>query len=60
MATASEALSTAEGLVRAPLVRKGKVRELYDLGEHLLIVVTDRISAFDYILQPPVPDKGRC
>ncbi len=53
------ALSTAEGLVQAPLIHKGKVRELYDLGEHLLIVVTDRISAFDYVLDPPVPDKGR-
>jgi phosphoribosylaminoimidazole-succinocarboxamide synthase len=55
----TEALSTAEGLVNAPLLHKGKVRELYDLGEHLLIVVTDRISAFDYVLDPPVPDKGR-
>lgn len=55
----TEALSTAEGLIQAPLLHKGKVRELYDLGEHLLIVVTDRISAFDYVLDPPVPDKGR-
>ncbi|MCC3376433.1 phosphoribosylaminoimidazolesuccinocarboxamide synthase [Cohnella sp. REN36] len=55
----TEALTTAEGLVRAPLLHKGKVRELYDLGEHLLIVVTDRISAFDYVLDPAVPDKGR-
>lgn len=55
----TEALATAEGLVDAPLLHKGKVRELYDLGEHLLIVVTDRISAFDYVLDPPVPDKGR-
>ncbi|GIQ70417.1 phosphoribosylaminoimidazolesuccinocarboxamide synthase [Xylanibacillus composti] len=53
------ALDTAEGLVRAPLLYKGKVRELYDLGEHYLIVVTDRISAFDYVLKPAVPDKGR-
>lgn len=51
-------LSTAAGLVGAPLVYKGKVRELYDLGEHYLIVVTDRISAFDYVLEPPVPYKG--
>lgn len=58
-ASEQEALSTAEGLVKAPLLHKGKVRELYDLGEHLLIVVTDRISAFDYVLDPPVPDKGR-
>ncbi|TJY42370.1 phosphoribosylaminoimidazolesuccinocarboxamide synthase [Cohnella pontilimi] len=59
MATQTGALSTAEGMVRAPLLHKGKVRELYDLGEHLLIVVTDRISAFDHVLDPPVPDKGR-
>ncbi|WP_376774542.1 phosphoribosylaminoimidazolesuccinocarboxamide synthase [Paenibacillus eucommiae] len=52
------ALDTAADLVKAPLVHKGKVRELYDLGEHFLIVVTDRISAFDYILSPGVPDKG--
>jgi len=58
MSTASP-LYTAEGLVQAPLVHKGKVRELYDLGEHYLIVVTDRISAFDYVLRPGVPDKGR-
>jgi phosphoribosylaminoimidazole-succinocarboxamide synthase len=44
--------------VNAPLLYKGKVREIYDLGEHFLIVVTDRISAFDYVLSPAVPDKG--
>ncbi|MCI3922817.1 phosphoribosylaminoimidazolesuccinocarboxamide synthase [Paenibacillus sp. TRM 82003] len=53
-----EAIDTAVPYVQAPLVYKGKVRELYDLGEHFLIVVTDRISAFDYILKPGVPDKG--
>ncbi|MEK3785377.1 MULTISPECIES: phosphoribosylaminoimidazolesuccinocarboxamide synthase [Paenibacillus] len=52
------AVSTAAPWIDAPLVYKGKVRELYDLGEHYLIVVTDRISAFDYILEPPVPEKG--
>ncbi|MGG6313004.1 phosphoribosylaminoimidazolesuccinocarboxamide synthase [Paenibacillus macerans] len=52
------AISTAADLVNAPLLYKGKVRELYDLGEHYLIVVTDRISAFDYVLDPAVPDKG--
>lgn len=51
-------LSTAKDLIHAPLLYKGKVRELYDLGEHFLIVVTDRISAFDYVLEPPVPEKG--
>lgn len=55
---ATTALSTAVDLIKAPLLYKGKVRELYDLGEHFLIVVTDRISAFDYILSPAVPDKG--
>ena len=58
MSTLPEAISTAVPYVQAPLVYKGKVRELYDLGEHFLIVVTDRISAFDYILNPAVPDKG--
>lgn len=52
------AVSTAAELINAPLLYKGKVRELYDLGEHYLIVVTDRISAFDYVLEPAVPDKG--
>ncbi|WNQ12157.1 phosphoribosylaminoimidazolesuccinocarboxamide synthase [Paenibacillus aurantius] len=52
------ALYTAVDYVQAPLLYKGKVRELYDLGEHYLIVVTDRISAFDYVLKPAVPDKG--
>lgn len=58
MAVQSQALSTAVDVVKAPLIYKGKVRELYDLGEHFLIVVTDRISAFDYVLEPAVPDKG--
>jgi phosphoribosylaminoimidazole-succinocarboxamide synthase len=38
--------------------RQGKVRDLYDVGEHLLIVATDRISAFDYVLATGIPDKG--
>lgn len=40
-------------------VRRGKVRDVYDLGNELLIVATDRISAFDYILPNGIPDKGR-
>jgi phosphoribosylaminoimidazole-succinocarboxamide synthase len=40
------------------LARRGKVRDVYDLGEHLLIVATDRISAFDYVLGSGIPDKG--
>jgi len=42
-----------------PLVSRGKVRDMYDLGEHLLIVTTDRISAFDWVLPNGIPDKGR-
>jgi len=40
-------------------VRRGKVRDIYDLGETLLIVSTDRISAFDWVLPTGIPDKGR-
>ena len=38
---------------------RGKVRDIYDLGDKLLIVATDRLSAFDVILPTPIPDKGR-
>ena len=38
---------------------RGKVRDIYDLGEHLLIVATDRISAYDVVMPTPIPDKGR-
>jgi phosphoribosylaminoimidazole-succinocarboxamide synthase len=38
---------------------RGKVRDIYDLGDRLLIVATDRISAFDVVMLNPVPDKGR-
>ncbi|MDA7980612.1 MAG: phosphoribosylaminoimidazolesuccinocarboxamide synthase [Pirellulales bacterium] len=40
-------------------VRRGKVRDIYDLGEALLLVSTDRISAFDWVLPNGIPDKGR-
>src|SRR5207244_8091133 len=43
----------------ARLSRRGKVRELYDLGETLLLVASDRISAFDRVLSPGIPDKGK-
>src|ERR1700736_4910510 len=39
-------------------LRSGKVREVFDLGDMLLFVVTDRISAFDVILPDPIPHKG--
>jgi phosphoribosylaminoimidazole-succinocarboxamide synthase len=46
-------------LAGRPPDRRGKVRDLYDLGDTLLIVATDRISAFDYVLGSGIPDKGR-
>jgi len=42
-----------------PLFSRGKVRDMYDLGDHLLMVATDRISAFDCVLPTPIPDKGK-
>jgi phosphoribosylaminoimidazole-succinocarboxamide synthase len=39
--------------------RRGKVRDVYDLGDRLLLVATDRISAFDWVLPDGIPDKGR-
>jgi phosphoribosylaminoimidazole-succinocarboxamide synthase len=60
--------STPEERAAAPLVRtslegvtlwrRGKVRDVYDLGDRLLVVTTDRISAFDVVLGTPIPDKG--
>jgi phosphoribosylaminoimidazole-succinocarboxamide synthase len=41
------------------LLSRGKVRDIYDLGEQLLIVATDRISAFDVVMPNPIPGKGR-
>lgn len=40
-------------------VRRGKVRDVYDFGDRLLLVATDRISAFDWVLPGGIPDKGR-
>jgi len=56
MPAASAVLETS--LTGVPL-RRGKVRDVYDLGEHLLLVATDRISAFDWVLPTGIPDKGR-
>ncbi len=50
---------TETHLSSARLSRRGKVRELYDLGESLLLVASDRISAFDVVLSPGIPDKGK-
>jgi len=43
----------------AKLLSRGKVRDLYAVGDRLLLVATDRISAFDVVLPTPIPDKGR-
>ena len=48
-----------ESKLDLPLLARGKVRDIYDLGDRLLIVATDRLSAFDVILPTPIPDKGR-
>ena len=53
--TATVTETNLEGLP----VRRGKVRDVYDLGDRLLIVATDRISAYDVIMPTPIPDKGR-
>ena len=41
------------------LIKKGKVRDIYDLGNYILFVATDRISAFDVIMSQPIPNKGK-
>ncbi len=41
------------------LIQKGKVRDIYDLGDSLLMVATDRLSAFDVVMPDPIPQKGR-
>jgi phosphoribosylaminoimidazole-succinocarboxamide synthase len=46
-------------LAGLPLHRRGKVRDVYEVGDDLLIVTTDRISAFDYVLGSGIPDKGK-
>ncbi|MBM3330830.1 phosphoribosylaminoimidazolesuccinocarboxamide synthase [candidate division WOR-3 bacterium] len=40
-------------------VAQGKVRDIFEVGEHLMIVATDRLSAFDVVLPDPIPDKGK-
>ena len=55
--TSQQALETS--LPGLKLRARGKVRDIYEDGERLLIVATDRISAFDYILATGIPDKGR-
>jgi len=50
---------TQTELLKLPLYAQGKVRDIYRLGEDLLFVASDRISAFDYILATGIPDKGK-
>ncbi len=45
-------------LSNIPLLFRGKVRDVYDLGDEILLVASDRISAFDHILATPIPEKG--
>jgi len=51
-------MSTASTLTELKLHSRGKVREIYELGDDLLMVASDRISAYDVILPDPIPDKG--
>jgi phosphoribosylaminoimidazole-succinocarboxamide synthase len=46
-------------LAGLPPPRRGKVRDVYDLGETLLLVATDRLSAYDHVLRPAIPGKGK-
>ena len=57
MPLASPILQTV--IARRPPDRQGKVRDIFEFGDRLLIVATDRISAFDYVLGSGIPDKGK-
>ena len=56
LSTAPPLQTSLDGLT---LHRRGKVRDVYELGDDLLIVTTDRISAFDHVLGSSIPDKGK-
>ncbi|MDR2437354.1 MAG: phosphoribosylaminoimidazolesuccinocarboxamide synthase [Endomicrobium sp.] len=51
--------SNQEESINLPLVHKGKVRDVYDLGQSYLIVASDRISAFDHVIPTLIPNKGK-
>jgi phosphoribosylaminoimidazole-succinocarboxamide synthase len=55
ISTSAPLLETS--LTGLALHRRGKVRDVYEIGDQLLIVTTDRISAFDYVLGSGIPDK---
>ena len=59
MADAAVSAVFETDLQGVPLKARGKVRDVYDLGNLLLIVSTDRLSAFDHVLPNPIPGKGR-
>jgi phosphoribosylaminoimidazole-succinocarboxamide synthase len=52
-------VTVADPALPLKVFTRGKVRDVYDLGENLLIVASDRISAYDHVLPTPVPDKGK-
>lgn len=52
------ALVSKTALKSFPLLARGKVRDIYDLNQYLLIVATDRLSAFDVVFEEPIPEKG--
>src|SRR6201996_9146324 len=51
-------IGPVNALADVPLIASGKVREIYDLGDELLLVASDRISTFDAVHPNPIPDKG--
>jgi phosphoribosylaminoimidazole-succinocarboxamide synthase len=52
-------MATENNLATLNLVKRGKVRDMYDMGDALLMVASDRISAFDVVMPEPIPDKGK-
>src|SRR3978361_2171760 len=51
-------LRTVPPVTDLPLIASGKVREMYDLGDRILMVASDRISTYDVVHPTPIPDKG--
>ena len=58
-AAGGEGFQAQTNIKELPLLFRGKVRDVYDLGDALLVVASDRLSAFDVVLPTPIPDKGR-
>ncbi len=52
-------MTTGNSLTTLNLVKRGKVRDMYDMGDALLMVASDRISAFDVVMPEAIPDKGK-